>query len=491
MIRAIENEKDEISHLSANTDGNHGLSWGVSEGDMFSYHVNRYVIEDSTSDTASFKVLITIDDLPEIPETITVSSPVDIDSTITFDIPRPNVTIAFDNGTDCHDLELPFIVLPIGNWSLYTELVDEEWGTSSLEWLSDTTYWGFDHTVGWFFGWVTNNTVYSFQFRRADGVLHSSDTRVRVSTRGKFTMRKEYTMHHIPCNTPCLLDRIDRDADNLSNHQESLIGTDPFDNDTDSDLMPDGWEYYCQLNPLVDDSLGDPDHDDLSNLGEYLHDADPHDSDTDSDSIPDGLEVHTYGTLPNNEDTENDLMPDGWEVLYGLNPLVNDSYDDLDSDGLHNLLEHELGTSPIDTDTDSDLASDAWEVLHNFDPLDATDGSEDADGDGLANCEEEHFGTDPYESDTDQDGFSDLWETLNDFNPVDPNVPFIQHVVANTGFIIAGVVGITVTFAAGYRYLLSTEVRAHKRRLREEEEEIRRTFEELVNRGESKNSEQA
>ena len=91
--------------------------------------------------------------------------------------------------------------------------------------------------------------------------------------------------------------------------------------DTDSDEMPDGWEVTNSLDPLVDDSAGDPDADGLSNLDEY-----------------------TNGTDPNNADTDADGMPDGWEVTNSLNPLADDSAGDLDTDSLSNLDEYTNGT---------------------------------------------------------------------------------------------------------------------------------------------------
>jgi hypothetical protein len=508
MIRTVEHQKAETSHLSSVAEGSHGLTWAVSEGDVYMYSVvaSHLRIGGRTLQNETFNIRVTIDALPSISENISDAIYWGFNLTHYYYHPRPNVTITFDNGTDCQYLERLFILLPKGNWSFYTAIFDDNedfgiifdgadfWG-AELEWLSDAIYWGFTLTREYSRAFtqidmVVESGMTSFQVGRTDGVLHSLYSQIdRLSySDGSFDERQEYSMHQTSCTNPCMLDRLDNDADDINNHQEALIGTDPNNNDTDSDFMPDGWEYHYQLDPLADDSLDDPDQDGLSNLGEYLNNADPRDSDTDSDSIPDGQEVHTYGTSPNDKDTEDDLMPDGWEVVYGLNPLANDSYDDFDSDGLHNLMEHELGTSPISNDTDADLASDGWEFLYGFDPLAAFDGSEDADGEGLVNYEEERYGTDPWSEDTDQDGFSDFWEIQNNFDPLESYVSLSQHVVANTGLIIVGIMGITVSFA-GHRYILFAQVRAHKRRLREEEEEIRRTFEELVNWEEDWNSE--
>ncbi len=69
--------------------------------------------------------------------------------------------------------------------------------------------------------------------------------------------------------------------------------------DTDNDNMPDGWEVLNSLDPLVNDSLGDPDNDNLSNLEEYQNNTDPNDYDSDDDGFSDGNEV-SYGTDPLN-----------------------------------------------------------------------------------------------------------------------------------------------------------------------------------------------
>jgi len=51
----------------------------------------------------------------------------------------------------------------------------------------------------------------------------------------------------------------------------------------------------------------------------------------------------------NLDDTDNDGMPDWWEKKYGLDPYnPDDANEDLDEDGLTNLVEYKAGTNPLE-----------------------------------------------------------------------------------------------------------------------------------------------
>ena len=65
----------------------------------------------------------------------------------------------------------------------------------------------------------------------------------------------------------CVL--LNENSKRYTNYQEYLMNTDPNNFDSDSDSLPDGWEYYSGLNPLVIDSHLDLDNDTISNLHEY------------------------------------------------------------------------------------------------------------------------------------------------------------------------------------------------------------------------------
>lgn len=211
----------------------------------------------------------------------------------------------------------------------------------------------------------------------------------------------------------------DIDGDGLNDYEELIVyRSNPFVSDSDGDGMPDGWEANAgfDVNNAFDAVL-DADNDGLTNLAEYIHGTKPFNSDSDGDGLLDGAEVNIYGTNPLQADSDDDGMPDGWEILYGLDPLVDDAALDPDDDGLSNLEEFINGLHPINADTDHDGMPDGWELIHNLSPL-LDDANLDSDFDSLSNLQEYNNNTNPQNIDTDGDGMLDYFEVMHALNPL-------------------------------------------------------------------------
>lgn len=239
---------------------------------------------------------------------------------------------------------------------------------------------------------------------------------------------------------------IDSDSDGLSDREEEVIGTNPFDSDSDDDGLNDGDEVQIYgTNPLTNDS----DSDQLPDKYEIENNFDPLDpSDADADLDEDGLtniEEYTEGTNPRNSDSDGDSLGDGDELnLYNTNPL--------------------------DSDTDQDQLSDNYELRWGLDPLTANDINADPDQDGLTTEFESIIWTDPNNPDTDGDGWDDGTEVANDADPLDPeDFPQIQTQRDYTRLIIAIVIGVILTFLfIGFAVLIARQFRPKESRKRKD-----------------------
>ncbi len=117
----------------------------------------------------------------------------------------------------------------------------------------------------------------------------------------------------------------DIDNDGISNENEEALGTNPYDDDTDSDGITD----YTEIEILKSNPLS---------------------YDTDRDGLPDGRELELNTDL-SSADSDNDGLDDLHEVeISKSNPGSADS----DFDGLTDYDEYRLGTNPNDGDSDDD-----------------------------------------------------------------------------------------------------------------------------------------
>ena len=215
----------------------------------------------------------------------------------------------------------------------------------------------------------------------------------------------------------------DSDGDGFLDAEErDLLGTDPFDADSDDDGVPDGDD----LNPL--DPHSDSDGDGVSDSDELALGTNALDTDTDGDGLSDGQEV-ALGTDPLDADSDNDGVNDSQEASNGTDPLNADSdgdgvidgsdadpldaNSDSDNDGISDSTETADGTDPLNADSDGDGLSDGVEATLGTNPLNS-----DSDDDGLTDQEEVDLGTNPLSTDSDEDGLSDAAEIDAGLNPL-------------------------------------------------------------------------
>jgi hypothetical protein len=150
-----------------------------------------------------------------------------------------------------------------------------------------------------------------------DEFAHGTDPRNRDTDGDGLTDGAEVSIHH---TSPLLQDT---DSDGLADAAEiNIHHTNPLQQDTDTDGMTDGWEVCHGFDPLVNndtDSIegnsatDDPDNDGLSNFDEYLNGTNPFNPDTDGDGVSDGAEV-AQGSDPKNV-SDNGQPPPPEDIL--------------------------------------------------------------------------------------------------------------------------------------------------------------------------------
>jgi|GEM_PF-912166 hypothetical protein len=114
-------------------------------------------------------------------------------------------------------------------------------------------------------------------------------------------------------NTTPSDDELDDDGDGLTNAEESDLGTDPLDPDSDNDGLFDREEVK-------------------------LYKTNPNSSDHDGDGLSDYEEINEWGTDPLDPDSDNDGYKDGQEVFSGYNPLGPGRLDGYDEDNLDEII---------------------------------------------------------------------------------------------------------------------------------------------------------
>jgi len=110
--------------------------------------------------------------------------------------------------------------------------------------------------------------VLRYRWQRTDDLMTSwtdlgdeivGDDTVHIYTESISGIQKAFFRVH-PLGAP------DADGDLLDAFEESLLGTSDLTASSDTDTMPDGYEWANGLNPLINDANGDRDGDGTSNF---------------------------------------------------------------------------------------------------------------------------------------------------------------------------------------------------------------------------------
>ena len=170
----------------------------------------------------------------------------------------------------------------------------------------------------------------------------------------------------------------DWDADGLPNDKEELMGTDPYNRDSDGDTLLDG-EEDLNRNGVVDVNETDPRPEtgyDTDNDG--LHDGlelkgslgtDPLMKDSDGDGCADGIEDKNKNGRRDPDETDPSIETGFDTDGDGLADCDNgrDPCEDCDNDGVvtKDANGNATETDPLNWDSDYDGASDGDEVMRN------------------------------------------------------------------------------------------------------------------------------
>ncbi len=276
-------------------------------------------------------------------------------------------------------------------------------------------------------GWIWTNYVSGFSTsgdRNDDGVLDPQYFLHEMNLSG-FTIPESgrWALNPAFGSQPDSLYDIDNDSLQNSLEAPDRWDTNPVDDDSDGDLLPDGWEVKYSEEAL---KLGLVDNNTLDALGSRGP-MDPRMPDSDLNGVKDGQED------PDSDGLNRTVLLyrycPGWDNPQDFECHISPSssfYDDLEN--FTNFEEYQNGTNPIINDTDGDKWKDGSEVYHqdqdnddmwsgweyyfDFDPFDASDALIDSDGDGYVNKCENRWNTNP----KDPTSFPSQGELCNNFD---------------------------------------------------------------------------
>jgi len=168
-----------------------GLAWGVEEQEEIEYTLDIEVDMETTDTTVTmdetYQVILTVEDLPEIPETIDSQN----------DIPYPSNSLKLKNGSSipsiASDFSSSIMILPTGNWTLidqlYKDSTEESASIENATWINDSDTWGVSFDEPDYYGYgVTEVTLH---YSKTDGVLSYFSWSFESSTPGSMSI--DYT----------------------------------------------------------------------------------------------------------------------------------------------------------------------------------------------------------------------------------------------------------------------------------------------------------
>jgi alpha-tubulin suppressor-like RCC1 family protein len=246
-----------------------------------------------------------------------------------------------------------------------------------------------------------------------------------------------------------LQEELKYDGDSLQVVDEFLLGTNPYNSNTDNDGISDfsevlskqqgGYETF-PINPDSDGDLITDGHEVRGSYKDKGHITDPLKVDTDGDGLSDKEEqdgatisVDSVNVIVLSDPTEihsdTDGISDNEELCLTVdaeeipnciktNPSANDTDgdgidDEVEIDGFNivvNGIEIHVTSNPTLKDSNNDGLEDGFKKLNNLDP-----NLDDTDGDGLSDFNElDTYNTDPSMSDSDEDGIADNIELCLD-----------------------------------------------------------------------------
>ena len=172
---------------------NHGLFWGVEEGDRIDYMASKCFINSGDEHLQVLDFYIIVNELSPIIDNVTDISDVTLNS-----VESENLTSFLKNDTLMEEVDAPWVqAYPVGNWSLIQQLcTDATWwieGYEEWEWIDTDTEWGFIYNRTSIAGVITEDiSIYS----KADGlsnyrawIIHDTDDFSQIQSYFKITRR--------------------------------------------------------------------------------------------------------------------------------------------------------------------------------------------------------------------------------------------------------------------------------------------------------------